>query len=178
MSASRPATSASSTGTVQHDPAPLKIPVETRCTLWIHDESLSKEEVLLNLDLFPDVKAGELMAIIALKTDSGLRDLQEKTQPIRKDSDCLTVPVQRATSGSSPKVLDSNGTSSRHDLDFGKRYLFIAKDMPKDLKLRQPGLEISVYKHIADAFSLKHRSSVLLSTVSPLLLRDLANWHT
>ncbi|RAL65769.1 hypothetical protein DID88_005434 [Monilinia fructigena] len=82
---SRPVTSNSSTGTVQHDPIPLKLPIERRCNLWTHDEAFSKEEVILNLDLFPDVKAGELMSIIALKTDSGLRDFQDKSTLNKQD---------------------------------------------------------------------------------------------
>lgn len=158
---SRPVTSRSSTGTIQHDPAPLKLPVERCCNLWTHDDAFSKEDVILNLDLFPEVKAGDLMAIIPLKTDSGLRDFQDPKQ----DFDSVT------SSGQFGKhILNQSGhghrrKSSRHDVGFGKRYLFLAKEMPKELKLKSPGLEISLAKPIADVFNLKHRSNVLLCTV-------------
>jgi hypothetical protein len=59
----------------------------------------------------------------------------------------------------------ANDTDAMHGIDLGSRYLFIAKDMPKEMKVKQPSLEVSVAKHIADVFYLKHRSNVLLTTV-------------
>jgi hypothetical protein len=157
-------TAASDTDTAQYDSILSKPPIERRCNLWVHDEAFSKEEVVLNLDLFPDVEAGELMAIVALKTDSGIRDFQEKTQ--KKDVDNLTTAMQRERSNSNPKSPGQvNGTDGKHDLGLGKRYLFIAKDISKELKAKHPGLEVSVAKNIADAFCYKHRSNVLLMTV-------------
>ncbi|KAH6676504.1 vacuolar membrane-associated protein-like protein IML1 [Halenospora varia] len=166
MFISRPMTAASDTGTVQHDPVPLKVPVERKCTLWIHsDENFSKDEVVINLDLFPNVQAGELMAVMALKTDSGVRDFQESSQMIRKDSDTLSANMQRERSNSNPNSPGgSGGTHAKHDVDPKKRYLFIAKDMSKEMKIKQPHLEISVAKHITDTFCLKARSQVLVFT--------------
>jgi len=174
MYTSRPLTAASETGTVQHDPIPPKLPIERRCILWVHSEADYKEEVVLNLDLFPDVKPGELMAIVALKTDSGVRDFQEKVQVQRKDTDNLGTAIKRERSNSHPKSpAQINGTDAMHDVDLGKRYLFIAKDMPKEIKLKQPNLEVSVAKHIADVFCLKHRSNVLLTAVrQPIVLHQ------
>lgn len=155
----------SSTGTAQYDPIPPKVPLpfERRCNLWVHDEVYSKDEVVLNLDLFPDVKAGDLLAIVALKTDSGVRDFQDQSNASRKDLTTLLRSTSRERSSSNPRspVLDA-----KHDVDAGKRYLFIAKDMPKELKAKHAGLEISVAKGIADAFSFKHRSNILLTSVS------------
>lgn len=162
---SRPVTSCSSTGTVQHDPTPLKLPVERRCNLWTHDEAFSKEEVILNLDLFPDVKAGELMAIVALKTDSGLRDFQDKSTLNKQDIDSATASGQFGKYIWNQSGHGHRGKSSRFDVGFGKRYLFLAKDMPKEFKLKQSALEVSLAKPIADVFNLKHRSNVLLCTV-------------
>ena len=163
---SRPVTAASDTGTVQHDPVPTKPPIERRCILWVHDEGFSKDEVVLNLDLFPEVKVRELMAIVALKTDSGVRDFQDKAQPSKKEGDAIATTMQRDPSNSNPRSPTlANGPDAMHDVDVGNRYLFIAKDMPKDMKVKQPSLEVSVAKHIADVFCLKHRSNVLLTTV-------------
>lgn len=162
---SRPVTSCSSTGTVQHDPTTLKIPVERRCNLWTHDESFSKDEVILNLDLFPDIKAGELMAIVALKTDSGFRDFPDKSTLNKPDIDSATASGQFGSYIWNQSGHEHRGQSFGHDVGFGKRYLFLAKDMPKDLKLKQPALEVSLAKPIADVFNLKHRSNVLLCTV-------------
>ncbi|QSZ28751.1 hypothetical protein DSL72_003256 [Monilinia vaccinii-corymbosi] len=161
----RPVTSNSSTGTVQHDPIPLKTPVERRCNLWTHDEAFSKEEVILNLDLFPDVRAGELMAIVALRTDSGLRDFQDKSTLNKQD-----IHSAAASGHFGKYIRNQSGQGhrekiSRYEVGFGKRYLFLAKDMPKELKLKQSGLEVSLAKPIADVLNLKHRSNVLLCTV-------------
>lgn len=179
-SASRPVTSCSSTGTVQHDPIPLKLPVERRCNLWTHDETFSKDEVVLNLDLFPDVKAGELMAIVALKTDSGFRDFQDKSALNRADVDSGTASGQFGSYIWTQSGHDHRGKGSKHDMGFGKRYLFLAKDMPNDLKLKQSALEVSLAKPIADVFNLKHRSNVILCTVcstDTLLLKYAANYN-
>jgi DEP domain-containing protein 5 len=163
---SRPMTATSDTGTVQHDPVPLKLSVERKCVLWVHDEGFSKDEVVLNLGLFPDVKPGELMAIVGLKTDISIRDFQEKGQGSIHELDALATSMQRERSNSNPRSPGPvNGSDSKHDADLGKRYLFIARDMPKEMKTRHPNLEVSVAKHIADVFCLKHRSNVLLTTV-------------
>lgn len=161
---SRPLTSASEASTAQYDHMPLKPPVERRCQIWVHDEAFSREEVVLNLDLFPDVKAGDLMAIVALKTDSGVRDFQDKVP--KRDSDNLATSMQRERSNSNPRSPSQpTGADTKHDLDMGKRYLFVAKDMPKEMLAKHPSLEVSITKSIADVFCFKHRSSVLLTTV-------------
>ncbi len=165
---SRPVTAASDTGTIQHDPVLQRLAIERRCILWVHDEGFSKEEVVFNIDLFPEVRSGELMAIMALKTDSGLRDFQEKPQTSKRDSDTLATAMQRERSSSNPRspgTVNGNGSDTKHDVDIWNRYLFVARDMPKDMKVKQPSLEVSVAKHIADAFGLKHRANVLLTTV-------------
>jgi len=157
----------SDTGTAQHDPIPVKLPTQRKCTLWVHEEAFSKDDVVLDLDLFPDVKPGELMDVGALKADSGVRDFQEAAQPSRKDGDSLSATMQRQRSNSnSDNPSTASGNHARRDSDFGKRYLFIAQEMPKEVKVKQARFEISVAKHIADLFGLKHRSQVLVSTVS------------
>jgi hypothetical protein len=161
---SRPMTIASDAGTVQHDPVVLKPVIERRCNIWVHDESFSKDEVVINLDLFPDIKSGELMAIVALKTDSGVRDFQDKAQTLKTNGE-LTAPATQSDRGHL-NTVQLNGSEVNHDVDHGRRYLFIGKDMSKEMKAKQPNLEISVAKHVADMFSLKHRSNVLVTTVS------------
>lgn len=168
---SRPLTAASTTPSeatnIRSDFISSKPEVERRCNIWVHDEAFSKDEVVLNLDLFPDVKPGELMAIVALKSDTGARDFQEKGQ---NDADNFASANSRDRSSSNPKSPVPVTGDNKHDLDLGKRYLFVAKDMLKDLKIKNPGLEISVSKFIADVFCFKHRSNVLLALVSTTLL--------
>ena len=135
--------------------------------LWVHDDGFSRDEVVLNLSLFPEVKAGEAMAIVGLKMDSNVRDFQERRQGSMHDSDNLSAGIPRERSTPTPKSPVSAGPNSDSKLDgnLGKRYLFLAQDMSQEMKAKHPNLEVSVAKHIADVFCLKHRSSVILSTV-------------
>jgi DEP domain-containing protein 5 len=163
---SRPVTATSDTPTVQHDPVPLKLPVERKCVIWVHDEGFSKDDVVLNLALFPEVKPGELMAIVGLKTETSVRDFKEKSQSSIHESDTLTASMQRERSNSNPKSpITINGSDPKQDARKGKRYLFTATDMPKDMRAKHSNLEVSVAKHIADVFCLKHRSNVIIVAV-------------
>jgi hypothetical protein len=74
-------------GTAQNNPFPLEPRIEQRCNIWIHDNNFSKEKVVLNMDLFPEVKYKQLMAIVALKTDSGIRDFQDNVQTSKKNGE-------------------------------------------------------------------------------------------
>lgn len=126
---------------------------ERYCTVNVID-GYFKDEVLVNFDrLGPDFKPNTLMGITALKGDS------------------------KTTYGSINKQSwDYPGASRRNfsplDQDYtSNRYVFVAKDMSKEMKLRQPDVDVSVAKHIADAFGMKKGSQVILATVcasSPL----------
>ncbi|CAG8954787.1 hypothetical protein HYFRA_00004712 [Hymenoscyphus fraxineus] len=152
----------SEAGTIQHDPEPLRPPVEKKCVLWIHDDPFSLPDVVINLDLFPDVQVGELMAIVPLKVDS-----QENVSTSKMDGDALHPSIRRDQS-----VSNSNGrggNNNNRNPNFGNHYLFIAKDMPKEMKAKQPHMEVSVARNIADSFHLKSRSQVLVRTTDPAI---------
>ena len=158
---SRPQTSSSSMSQTRE-------PVERRCVLWIHDEQFSKEEVVLNMDLFPagSVKPGDLIAIVALKTDVAVKDFQDKNLSAKKGTE-LSASLQPDTNFEEQKSsTGSVSVDGQHNVDKEKRYLFAVKDMSKEIKAKQSNLEISIAKHIADVFGFKHRSNVLLTTVS------------
>ncbi|CZT51563.1 probable IML1 Vacuolar membrane protein [Rhynchosporium secalis] len=170
VSVSRPITPGSDTGTVQHDSGPAEISMKRKCVLWVHDEAFSKEDVVINLELFPEVKHGEIMAIMPLKADSEQRDFQDKLSA-KREPDTLATSMRRERSSSTPKSprtfngnSNGRGNDGKKDTDKWNQYLFVAKDMSKELKAKHPILEVSIAKHIADAFGLKSRSSVLLST--------------
>lgn len=108
-----------------------------------------KDEVLLNFDrLGPDFKPDTLMGITALRGDTS-----------------------KTTYGSVNKQSwDYQGTGRRNispsDQDYtSNRYVFVAKDMPKEMKLRQPDVDVLVATHIADAFGMKRGSQVILAPV-------------
>lgn len=116
------------------------------------NEGYSKDEVLLNFDrLGGEVKAGSLMAITAVKGDSA-----------RGSSAYGSVNMH--SSGYNEARRDPN--FSLLDQDYiSSRYVFVAKDMSSDMKARQPEVEVSVSKHIADAFGMKKGSQVALAQV-------------
>jgi len=63
----------------------IKDTIERRCALSVHDEQHEKEDILINLDFFAgSVKPGDFVAIVALKTDSGVRDFQGNAPSSKK----------------------------------------------------------------------------------------------
>ncbi|KAJ9219219.1 hypothetical protein DTO169C6_8412 [Paecilomyces variotii] len=128
------------------------------CTIWVHDENFSREEVLFNQAAFSDtgVKVGDVIEISPvrgttdashsqLKPELGSRSLHESSADINQSS------------GFHPKGKFQSHTQGR--------YLFVVKPVPQDIKLRHSKLEISVTNNVANIFGFKNRSQVLLSVV-------------
>lgn len=127
---------------------------ERYCTITVNDGYL-KDEVLLNFDrLGTDVTLGSLMAITALKGD-----------PARGSAGYGSL--SKAPNDHSGSRKDS-GPSPDQDYN-SSRYVFVAKDMSKEMKSRLPDVDVSVSKHIADAFGMKKGSHVMLAPVSRAL---------
>ncbi|KAI0408985.1 vacuolar membrane-associated protein iml-1 [Xylaria palmicola] len=118
------------------------------------NESLVRDEVLLNFDLVGGgaIQPGTLMSITAVKTDA---DRSDRLQGSLYGS--LRPSYQRASTA----PADPN----RANDDGARRYVFVAKDMPKDLKARMPTVEVYVAKHVGDAFNLRKGTQVILAPV-------------
>ncbi|KAI0478616.1 hypothetical protein GGR56DRAFT_689536 [Xylariaceae sp. FL0804] len=131
-------------------PPPPKRVSERTCSVTIND-SLQPQEVLLNLDLVGGgaIQPGSLMSITAVKPDSD-----------RIQGSSRHPSYQRGTSAS----------EERHgaDGDAGRRYVFVAKDMSKELKAKYPTVEVYVAKQVGDAFNMKKGTQVLLAPVDHL----------
>lgn len=125
---------------------------ERFCTITVNDGYM-KDEVLINMDrLGPEYEPGALMAITAVKGDP----------PASGSSYAGTN--KSATSHPSAKPDGSSGLLL--DKDFiGSRYVFLTRDMPKEIKNRHPDVDISIPKHIAEAFGMRKSSHVVLSPV-------------
>ncbi|KAK0745179.1 hypothetical protein B0T21DRAFT_381227 [Apiosordaria backusii] len=131
-----PDTTTSSSSTIRERPQSAKRP-ERRWTVTVN-ETLSGEEVHLNLDLIvDDIGPGSLVAIDVLKPESEKPHHPDRT----KDG---------GTAGCKPK-----------------RYICIAKDLQKDFKARYPMVEVYVPKHIAEAFGMKKGTQVTVTPVDP-----------
>ena len=121
---------------------------ERRCTVTVN-ESFVRDEVLMNPDLFDDeITPGALVAIDVVKPEA-----DKQSQGISG----------KASSADHRK--DGKPASHHSATDTQRRYIFVVKEMPKELKTRHPNVELYVAKHIADAFGMKRGSQVLLSLV-------------
>lgn len=146
--------SASTHSTVKEE---KRAKIERRCTVAVN-EGYSKDEVLLNLDLVGgDVKPGALMCIMAVKEDS------RKPSTGHGSSTKQGQDHNSAPKGASMAQGNGDGT--------GNSYVFVVKDMPQEMKTRQPDVEVYVVKHIADAFGMKKGSQVLLTMVGYLITK-------
>ncbi|KAI1493546.1 hypothetical protein F5X96DRAFT_168301 [Biscogniauxia mediterranea] len=145
--------SLASNSTVRESQMPKRIP-ERVCSVTIN-ESFIRDEVLLNLDLVGGgaIQPGTLMSIATIKSES----------------DRIQVP-HYASSRQPPYGRGSSIAEdpARPERDAGRRYIFVAKDMSKELKTRHPSTEIYVAKHIGDAFNMRKGTQVLLSPVDDL----------
>ncbi|KAI2620612.1 vacuolar membrane-associated protein IML1 [Hypoxylon sp. NC1633] len=145
-----------SINSTSREPTPLKLLHERICTVTIN-ESVIRDEVLLNLDLFGGaIQPGTLMSITPVKSD---QDRTQGTQygTLRQGSFYRGFGAV-APADDLPKP-DSNAT---------RRYIFVAKDMSKDLKARHPNIEVYVSKQIAAAFNMRKGTQVMLAPVDPL----------
>ncbi|KAI9873004.1 MAG: vacuolar membrane-associated protein iml1 [Pleopsidium flavum] len=161
--------------------------VATLCSLGIHDENFSMEDVMLDVDLFPKdtIKSGDLVEIAALRANVAL---QESTNP-----GVVPKGASNARSGSSgtdrsanplahnaaaprghknPRTLTLKGSGTqrcdKRDFDPQKRYIFVVKEMNPELKLKHHNLQelqISLSSYIASAFGFKNRMQVMVSKV-------------
>ncbi len=139
---------------------------ERRVEIWVHDDQFSKEDVVLNLSFFPGdrVKPGDLMAIIGLRSDMAKQPPLDAAS--RKAIESVPGSLQPHSVTSDRKSSEDSSIDGRRDLDFDRRYLFTVKDMTPEMKSKYPNLEISVAKHIGDAFNFRRHAGVFLTTVN------------
>lgn len=153
--------------------------VQKICTLWTHDESLSREDVLFNIDRFQELATGpgNLVKIVALSQNTSIRDFQDlastsqdgsrriKLDTARKTSSTGGYTSRKPQSGSFTLTLDENGhrLHGGREVDPQKTYVFLAKAMGPDIKQKYPNLQVSISDHIARNFGFRNRMQVMLS---------------
>lgn len=130
--------------------------LERRCTVTVN-ENYSPDEVLLNLDLVGgDIRPGALVSISVVRSEA------EKAAASSGHSSLNKLPTgDHGRGGSKPaSVREGEGDGGSR-----RRYVFLAKDMSRDLKARHPHMEMYVAKHIADNFGMKKGTQVILALV-------------
>ncbi|KAI5862001.1 vacuolar membrane-associated protein IML1 [Durotheca rogersii] len=144
---------AAPTGSASRDTSSSKRVNERICSVTIN-ESVIYDEVLLNLDLFGGtIQPGTLMSIVAVKSD-------QDRAPVSQYGSLRQTPHYR---GFVPAA--ANEDPSKLDNDAGQRYIFVAKDVSKELKGRHPNIEVYVSKQIGAAFNMRKGTQVVLSPV-------------
>ena len=123
------------------------VPVRLLCSLSIHDENFSKEDVILNLAIFHerDVKVGTLMQLTALKGSI------ESIVHGQKSQNAMQTPLAAAV------VQPEN-------MDLNRHHVFSAKAMTEEMLLKQPNLQISISRRVEHASGFEKGSLVLVST--------------
>ncbi|EGX94765.1 Dishevelled, Egl-10, and Pleckstrin domain protein [Cordyceps militaris CM01] len=125
--------------------------IERICTVVVA-EGYMRDEVLLNLDVVgPEVRPGMLMAISAIKSES--------------------TKVLGGHGSLNRQVHDGNEAAkaaaalAKDRTALGHRYIFVVKDMPREMKARNQDAEVCIVRHISDAFAMKRGTQVLLTPV-------------
>ncbi|KAK3390959.1 hypothetical protein B0H63DRAFT_429721 [Podospora didyma] len=140
----------SSNSTIRDRPSSRRSRIEQRRWTVTVNESFARDEVLLNLDVMgDDVKPGSLMAIDVLRPET------EKLSHTSYNKQTFHDRGRDAASGA----------TAAKGLESERRYIFVVKDMPKEMKARYPGVEVYVAKHIADVFGMKKGSQVALNPI-------------
>ena len=120
------------------------------CALSIHDASVSKEDVLLDLSLFPPVafSVGEIVHLVAINNQDHVK--AKSSQPAGHESS-LRITKERHTPKQSTfsEAGEASGRSdtgpfAQEPLDVSKGYLFVVKDVPSDLIIKLHGAQVCI----------------------------------
>ena len=120
------------------------------CTLSIHDASVSKEDVVLDLSLFPPIafSVGDIVHLVAINNQDHVK--AKSSQPAGYESS-LRITKERYTTKQSTFSKAGEGSdksNTRHfaqePLDVSKGYLFVVKDVPSDLITKLHGAQVCI----------------------------------
>lgn len=136
------------------------------CSLWVHDENLSREDVLLDLTVFPKdaVRPGDLVELASLRKSSaeeesaastGIPNISNGPESRGAGEDGVshsmayvsTVDGQhtdRRTVHHQAPTLQEQG---RGVLERQRSYVFVVKELSPELKQKYPNLQVSIPYH-------------------------------
>ncbi|KAJ5349661.1 hypothetical protein N7541_007388 [Penicillium brevicompactum] len=129
-----------------------------QCAMWVHDETFSREEILLNPSALgeAEVQVGDVVEILPMR--------------VAGDTGYSNMKPEAASKAARESHMEKNTTSqaentSKFKTPLQNRCLFVVKALPPEIKARHPQLELSVTNSVANIFGFKNRTQVLLSTV-------------
>lgn len=131
--------------------------VQKVCTLWTHDDSFSREDIIFNGEKFPEIRVrpGSLLQIVAINPGTAVRDFQ----PTAKNTQTEAAQARgeyanrdnggdsyskRSRRGSLTITVDENGSTllGGREVDVEKAYIFAPKPLPADLKAKHANLQV------------------------------------
>ncbi|MCJ1250296.1 vacuolar membrane-associated protein iml1 [Trapelia coarctata] len=137
---------------VHSDIDPQSPHITVVCSLGVHDEAFSTDDVLVSPSLFKPKKVpiGTPMRIVAPVADS-----PDSSSSFRRHG--------KGGRFGPPSRRSSARLQTKHALEAS--FMFKLKELPSEVTSRHPNLELSVSRRIAEALGFKHRSQVVLSKV-------------
>ncbi len=157
---------------VHHKMTPSRKMDLNQLTVWVHDDSFSKDEVIVSPDIFGEVNLppNALMEIVLLKPSSGLRDSQDDTSQASAGSLSHSAPKVSKVDPEQPLrqehrsiLLKAAGQNATFVADHRTRYCFIAKPMPPDFRAKHPTLQVSITGSIAKTFGYRQGAQASIS---------------
>ncbi|KAL2814200.1 hypothetical protein BDW59DRAFT_178045 [Aspergillus cavernicola] len=129
-----------------------------QCSLWVHDETFHREEILFNQASFADtgVRDGDVIEILPARS---LGDVPHTT---KSELGSRSLRDGHVESGSTSR---SSHSISKFKTPLQTRCLFVVKPLPQEIKTRHPKLELSVTSSVANIFGFKTRATVYISIV-------------
>jgi hypothetical protein len=129
-------------------------------TLWVHDDSFSKDDVLINPSTFDgaELSPDHLVEIACLRSSSEVRDFQ--ANPDEPDEDYMKEDnhsLGRQHSRESQELFDTDNRA---------KCLLSLRPLPEEMKVKHPSMTISITGTIASAFGFRNRSQVVARLVS------------
>ncbi|KAL2846767.1 hypothetical protein BJX68DRAFT_277003 [Aspergillus pseudodeflectus] len=129
-----------------------------QCSLWVHTDVFSKEEILFNQAAFADtgVRDGDVIEILSARF---LGDSTNSELGSRSGFDEHVEP------GGPGSKKSRSHAMSKFKTPLQTRCLFVARPLPAELKTRHPKLELSVTSSVANIFGFNNRTTVYISIV-------------
>ncbi|KAI5290549.1 vacuolar membrane-associated protein iml1 [Ascosphaera aggregata] len=136
--------------------SPIASITQRVCTLWVHDESFSREDVLLNLEAFADlaINVGDLVEVTSYPSVKQRESHASHFSRHRSDGG-------HPDAGSAHTSITNCSSSAPYHSNSG--LVFLVKSLSPELRARQPNLQISIATNVANQFGFKNRMSVLIA---------------
>ena len=142
------------------------------CSLWLHDENLSLEDVLLDLAVFPKdaVRPGDLVEVASLRKSSaeeesaastGIGNTTNGAERIRAGGDGVdhfvaevsAVDGQHTGRRTVPDEASTLQGQGRGVSERQRSYVFVVKELSPELKQKYPNLQVSHTYITTEVFS-------------------------